>query len=103
MCKRLKTKKYKKLTKESEKSDEKHVKNMVEKRSMLTQHNVRSCGHQLVSFLHNKFFTSTRATLFEIDKSNIARINVHRHNKGMVPAYNKSLNPTRANKAARAG
>jgi len=60
---------------------------MVEKRSMLKQHNMRSCRLLLASFYTLSFFTLTRAALFEILKAN-TRIKGHRHNSGLVPAYN---------------
>ena len=75
---------------------------MVEKRSMLKQHNMRSCRLPHASFLHNKFFTPISTALFDIQKQ-YARINVHHTKKGLAATYNKSLNQTCANKAAHAG
>ena len=91
------------LTKESDKSDEKHVKNMVEKRSMLKQHNRRSCRLPLASFYLQSFFTPTIAALFEYCKIKALRKKDQCLRKEWWLSSNKSLNPTRANKAARAG
>jgi len=76
---------------------------MVEKRSMLKQHNLSSCRLPLASFLHNKFFTPIIATLLKQLKQKALRKKDTCPRTAWQLSYNNSLNPTRANKAARAG
>ena len=79
------------------------MKNRVEKRSMLKQHNGVHADFRLIRFYTMNFSPQTVAALVEVLKINALRKLVKCHQKNWWLENNKSLNLTRANKAARAG